>query len=267
MNLFTRILLTLLAGGISLSLRAQTGVQVSPVRLFFPESVGTAQTAFIRVVNPSAEKIVLQLSCADWKRDSLGSKVYYDPGQLPTTCCRYLRFSPESVELNAGQEAQVLVSFRAPEPADRQLRNAMIFLTQVNEKELAAKSKAQAMLLFKLQLGVHAYFLPSANKHRQVEVTDIRATKNGSVRQIQARIENRGNLPLESFMRLELLNMDTDAEVKLDPVPFNSLPGESFWVTIDLPATVKPGKYLLSAIADSGPDADVKVAELEMKIE
>lgn len=267
MKQLLRSLLLVLAGGCLMPAYSQAGLQVSPVRLFFPESAGSPQTAFIQVSNPSAEKIVLQVSCADWRRDSLGSKVYFEPGKLATSCCRYLRFSPESIELAPRQNGQVLVSFQAPEPADRQWRNAMIFLTQVNEKELAVQSKSQAMLLFKVQLGVHAYFLPTANKSRKMDLADIRAQKTGATRQMQVRIENKGNLPLESFLRLELLNMENDAELKLDPVPFNSLPGESFWVTVDLPAAVKPGKYLISAIAESGPDTDVKVAELEMKIE
>lgn len=253
--------------GIITFANAQTGLQVSPVRLFFPERDGSTQTAIIRVGNPSQQKVVLQVSCADWKRDTLGEKQYYKASSQLNSSCPYLSFNPEFITLMPGQEAQVLTTLKMPSGNQNILRNGMIFLTQTNEKELAAQNLQSSGFIIRVQLGVHAYIIPTSLQKKSIQVTDITLAKKDGKRKLKVWIKNDGQLPMESFLRLELMNLDSDEEIKLDAVPFNSLPGEAFWVIADVPDKVEPGKYLISAIADSGPDLSLQVVEIEMKID
>ncbi len=247
--------------------KAQTGMQVSPVRLFFPEREGSTQTALIRVGNPSEKTIVMQLSCADWKRDTLGEKQYYKAATRENSACPYLSFNPEFITLLPKQEGQVLTTLKMPQGDQNRLRNAMIFLTQTNEQELAAQALQKSGFIIRIQLGVHAYIIPTALQKRSIQLTDISYLKKEGKRKVRVWIKNDGELPMESFLRLELMNTDTDEEIKLEAVPFNSLPGEAYWVAADLPEQLKPGKYLISAIADNGPDLSLQVVEIEMKID
>ncbi len=247
--------------------KSQTGMQVSPVRLFFPEREGSTQTALIRVGNPSQQKIVMQLSCADWKRDTLGEKQYYKANSQNNSACPYLSFSPEFITLLPQQEGQVLATLKMPQGNQNILRNAMIFLTQTNEQELAAQSLQKSGFIIRIQLGVHAYIIPTALQKKSIQLTDISYLKKEDKRRLRVWIKNDGELPMESFLRLELMNTETDEEIRLEAVPFNSLPGEAYWVGADLPEKLKPGKYLISAIADNGPDLSLQVVEIEMKID
>jgi hypothetical protein len=67
-------------------------------------------------------------------------------------------------------------------------------------------------------------------------------------------------------MRVELTNLKTAEEVKLESIPVNSMPGERIWVNAPLPAKLPAGRYLVITIIDSGPDVPLQVAELETDV-
>ncbi|OMP13204.1 hypothetical protein COLO4_02091 [Corchorus olitorius] len=200
----------------------------------------------------------MQLSCADWKRDTLGEKQYYKANTQHNSACPYLSFSPEFITLLPQQEGQILTTLKMPQGNQNIFRNAMIFLTQTNEQELAAQSLQKSGFIIRIQLGVHAYIIPTALQKKSIQLTDISYLKKEGKRKLRVWIKNDGELPMESFLRLELMNTDTDEEIRLEAIPFNSLPGEAYWVVADLPETLKTGKYLISAIADNGPDLSLQ---------
>ncbi|GAB3343073.1 hypothetical protein GCM10027299_58470 [Larkinella ripae] len=244
--------------------QAQTGFQVSPARLFFQQKATAVQTGKIHLSNPTENRLVLQASCADWRRDSTGTKVYSTPGSLPGSCCSRIQVTPSVIELAPGEEKDVLVTIAAEsQPGNGTIRNAMLFLTQNNEQELARAKGNVSQLIIKIQIGVHTYLLPDGSAHPDIDITAMNVLKPAQQYQVAVQVQNKGNALLESLLRLEYLNLETMEEVKAEPIAVNTMPKDRFRVMADVPPTLSAGKYLIVAVLDSGPGQSLKVAELE----
>ncbi|GAB3921953.1 hypothetical protein GCM10028804_18630 [Larkinella terrae] len=246
------------------STQAQVGFQVSPAKLYFQQKGNAVQTARMHLTNPTNTRLELQATCADWRRDSTGSKVYYAPGTLPGSCCALLKITPSVIELEPGEEKDVLVSISAePKPAYGKIRNAMIFLTQSNEQELARAKSSAPQLLIKMQIGVHVYLTPEGNSTPDIDITSMDVSKPAQQYQVKVQVQNKGEALVESQLRMEYLNLETMEEVKAEPIAVNTMPQDKFKVVAEVPRNLSAGKYLIVAVLDSGPSQALKVAELE----
>lgn len=242
--------------------QAQIGFQVSPAKLYATHNRTGEQTLRLHLKNAMDTRLVLQATCADWRRDSVGAKAYYPPGSLPTSCCSLINVTPSVIELAAYEERDVLVTVLAdPHPSNGLLRNGMLLLTQSNEYEVA-KAKG-ASVVVKAEIGVHLYVLPEVSRQPDIAITGMDVAKVGEQYRVKVQVENNGGTLLESQLRLEYLNLDTMHELKAEPMPVNTMPNESFKVAAAVPSALTMGKYLIVAILDSGPGQTLKVAELE----
>ncbi len=245
------------------SCHAQVGFEVSPARLYFnPKGTGE-QTVRLHLNNTSDTRLVLQAECADWHRDSMGTKVYYPAGTLPTSCCAWIKVSPSVIELAPGEKRDVLVTMLAHQvPQSGTLYNGMLQLTQSNEQEVA-RLRGASQFVIKAQIGVHLYVLPTEVMQPDIAITGMSVARQGEQNQVNVQIHNQGGTLLESHLRLEYLNLETLEEVKAEPVPVNTMPKDAFKVVAAVPAKLSTGKYLIVAVLDSGPSQALKVAELE----
>lgn len=194
----------------------QSSFQVESSRLFFSEPVaGAAPATKLKVKNPGTSRLIIRASCADWERDSVGDKKYYPPGTLKTSCCPYLTVQPETIELNPGQEQELLITLD-PATKPQRMLNGMLMLTQVNEEEFG-KSKAKAQIMFRMRIGVHLYYTPKHVTKRSLSVDTlfvINDTKE--LKPLQVKIHNTGDLNLDSHVRFELTNLQTSQEYKVE---------------------------------------------------
>ncbi|GAB4033934.1 fimbrial biogenesis chaperone [Spirosoma gilvum] len=242
--------------------QAQTGFQVSPAKIYFSAKESGDQTARIHLNNTMNVRLVLQATCADWLRDSTGSKVYYRPGSLPTSCCSFFTVTPSTIELAPGEERDVLVTMQAnPQLTSGKIRNGMLLLTQANEREVAQAKASQ--FIIKVEIGVHVYLLPGETSPPDIAITGMNVIKAENQFLVKVQVENKGGTLLESQLRMEYLNTETMEEIKADPIPVNTMPKDAFNVVTAIPPKLTEGKYLIVAILDSGPNQALKVAELE----
>lgn len=245
----------------------QTSFQVESSRLFFSEPVaGVAPTTKLKVKNPGTSRLTIRASCSDWQRDSLGDKKYFPPGTLKTSCCPYLTVQPETIELNPGQEQELLVTLDPATQPNRML-NGMLMLTQVNEEEWQGKTKSKAQIMFRMRIGVHLYYTPKNVTKRSLSVdTLFIANDTKELKPLQVKIHNTGDLNLDSHVRFELTNLQTSQEYKVESLAVNTMPAETIWLKTELPANLAGGRYLVVAIVDSGPETQLEVAELETEL-
>lgn len=243
--------------------QAQIGFQVSPAKLYFNRKGLSEQTMRLHLVNPMDTRLVLQATCADWRRDSTGDKVYYPAGSLPASCCSMIKVTPSVIELAPGEKRDVLVTLTANSPSSTgTISHGMLLLTQSNEQEVS-KLKGATQFVIKAQIGVHLYVVPEESLPPGIAITNMGVDKSGEHYQVKIQIHNDGGTLLESQLRLEYLNVETMEEVKPEAIPVNTMPNDDFKVMAAVPPTLPAGKYLIVAILDSGPGQALKVAELE----
>jgi len=268
-----------------LSVSAQVGFQVSPGKVFFQQAAGQPATQSVTITNSTPNPLVLQCTFSDWIRDSMGDKIYAAPGFYPTSNSKFLKVVPESFSLAPGESKAVEVSMLIPPGSDKAVSNSMLFVTQINEKDLAQKDKnKQAMMLFRIQIGIHIYNEPPQLQNKNIEIEDVvifnsqvKTPKPGTATEkrdsiiinqqlMKAYIQNKGDLIAEGTLRFELTHQKTLKEFKPEPVPFNSLPGDKLVLSRVLPTDLPKGKYSVVTIADFGTDQPLKVAETEIEI-
>ncbi|GAB4015235.1 fimbrial biogenesis chaperone [Spirosoma koreense] len=246
--------------------QAQIGFQVSPAKLYFTQRGTAEQTLRLHLKNPMDTRLILQATCADWRRDSTGDKVYYPSGTLPTSSCSLFKITPSLIELAPGEERDVLVTLTTGSSNKLNfIRNGMLLLTQSNEQEVA-RLKGASQFIVKAQIGVHVYVLPEETPQADIAITGLDVAKAGEQYQVKVQVNNTGGTLLESELRLEYLNLETMEEVKTAAVPVNTMPKDAYKVTAAVPANLSAGKYLIVAVLDSGPSQALKVAELEANL-
>lgn len=243
--------------------QAQASFQVSPAKLYFTQKASGEQTTKLHIRNTSGNRLVLQSSCVDWRRDSLGVKVYYKPGALPTSCCTLVRVTPSVIDMAPGEERDVLVTMLADDRPATAIRNSMLLLTQANEQEVAKLTGNASQFIIKVEIGVHVYLLPEATAQPDIAITNMEVVQSAKPYHINVQVHNNGGTLLESQLRLEYLNLETMEELKTEPVPVNTMPRDDFRVVANVPPSLKAGKYLIVAVLDSGQNHALKVAELE----
>lgn len=259
--------------------QGQIGFQVNQPKLYFNEQNGSVAPLRVTVTNPSPVRMVIRASCSDWRRDSLGGKQYFKPGTLTTSCCPYLQVEPETVELPPGAQQDMLVTLKPPLGLNQQqVHNGMLILAQINEQETADAQEKKSQFIYKVQIGVHLYHVPSGVAEKSLAIDSltmslvndttsrmgIRVNKAGH--RLGVRVSNTGGLQLESHIRLELTNLQTAEETKIPAVPVNTLPGDRIWVMTPLSDKLAKGRYLIIAIVDSGSDMPLQVGELETEL-
>lgn len=270
-----QIFLSLLALAIAGNLFAQGGFLAKPTKLYFDPAPASQQKQNITIRNTSGDPVVLECSLQDWKRDSIGNKVYSNAGTLPSSCGRYVKVTPEVLALQPGEEREVEVTLSAPPDSIKQTLNAMLMLTQVNEKKAEKSKIVQTQIVVRMQIGVHVYFEPSYLAQKDVDLQRLFFAKSGTAskedllaneRGLVSEIANTGQLVAEGKLRLELSNLQTQQVWKLDEKEFNSMPGDLLQIPFTLPSGLPKGAYNVLAMLDLGANLPLKIIEAQIDL-
>lgn len=242
------------------------GFSISPSRIFFTGNPGETVTQTITFTNTSPNALSFVTRVQDWKRDSTGTKVYFD-NLLPSSNAKWISLSENAIIIQPGEVKQVIVSLNIPKDAHK-LSHTMLFFTQVKEQQKLQAAKVAIGVNVLMEVGVQIYYTPSGLKAGELEFLafeDRGMVKNGekNIRRVALKIHNTGDINKDAFLRLELTNKETGEEIKIEPKTLAMLPEETQWVMVDLPATLK-GKFLTVAMLDAGSTYDLKVAEKEI---
>ena len=266
-------------------LLAQAGFQVSPGKLFFRQQAGQQSSQNVIVMNSSTQRVVVRCHFSDWRRDSIGDKKYAPSGSMLQGNSSYLKVIPEILTLEPGEKKSVEVIMNLPEGKDTSVTNSMLFITQVDEKKAADKSeKKEAFMKFLLEMGVHVYNEPPHLQFKNVDIESVKFISkydttiefNKKIQRLDTTIrlrqeiigwiKNTGDLIAEGTVRYELTEKATGKEVKLEAVPFNSLPNDRLIAIRPIPKDTPTGKYTLIMLVDIGMDLPLKVGEAEIVI-
>lgn len=246
----------------------QKSMLVNPGKLFFQQRGNTPETKTVTITNQSDAPISIRCTFADWKRDSVGSKIYYPPGTIQHSNAKYIKVNPQFITIGPKEARNVEVTLMVPDSLANRTTNAMLFITQFEENRSVEKSKELKQLInINLEIGVHVYNEPPNLQRKDVDITGLsfRPEKDSTTSgQMVIRYRNSGELVAAGDIRVEL----TDAsgkEYKLKTDQFNSLPGDEMLMKYKLPLLNK-GKYQVVTILDLGNDLPLKIAEKELEI-
>lgn len=243
----------------------------SPTRIFFKGNPGETVTENVTVVNSGTDVYEFVTRLQDWKRDSLGTKVYFPMGTLPNSNGKTISLSSTNFSLAAGEKKSFTISMRIPESQNNSVStNSMLFFTQANPKE-SGKSDAMGIgIRLSIELGVQLFYTPAEARPGEMKFLafeyDTTINEQYKTGRLAVKFENTGDLNKDGFVRFELTNKQTGEEIKLQPIPIAIMPHNYQWVYGALTAGLSTGDYLAVAILDTGGNNDLKVAEKDIHV-
>lgn len=244
-------------------------ISLQPSILDFRLGPSATQSQSISISNLSDKKIAFQAYLADWLRDSVGGHQYFRPDTLSRSCASWVRLSKNFLEIEPGKTEELIVQLQAPADAAslNQMKWAMLFLQSTEEQNAGSKNNKQLQTQVKelLRIGVHIYQTPPALNKRAAKAVSLKAVENEK-NTYEFTMQNIGDVMLQSKAHIELTDVQTGKEYKLDKIEFPIFPEGVRRVKFAIQDTVPPGKYSALAILDLGEEMPLEAIEKVIEI-
>jgi len=249
------------------------GVSISPSRIFFSAKSGETMQEKLLISNSSNKEYFFQISLKDWKRDSLGRKLFSEPGTSPTSNARWVEMEEGNiVRIGPNQKKEVRVSLKHPDSLQQpRFSNSMLFFTQFTPQSdtLQEVGKMGVRVLF--EFGIHLYHTPISAGPPDIAFMEFQdaglvESTQGKMRQIRLKVKNSGERVSDANIKLELTNKTDGQETLLEPIGVSLMPGEEQWVSFFAPVSLK-GNYLGASIAEVIGTSRKRIAEKDLIFE
>lgn len=250
----------------------QTGITISPSKLYYKFPYGGNGTQKIILQNPNDKDLEIGVSINDWEYDSLGNNVTSEAGTLKNSCSNWIRIAEGTYfVLKPYERKEIEVALTAPSDADASVpvHTSMLYFTQLNPGG-GADAQQGANVRVTVKMGVKVYHTFVTNPTKDVEITDFKHQVSTAGEQknnvLEMQIDNLGDTWVEGKVKVEMLNTSSGKKTKLDAVDFYQLPGDKRIVKINIPDKTKGGKYNATAVVSYGDRDELKVAELDFEL-
>lgn len=242
---------------------AQTGVSVSPPRLYFESDAGKSSRQKVTVTNVSATHVMnLAVSTGDWQYDEMGDNVMYPADSLASSCAGWVSFSKADsyFSLKPGENKEVEVNITVPNTleGDISAHTAMLYVTQMNPVD-DVDSKG-ANIKVSVRSGIKLFHRTTVIKNRKLEIENILFDNKSN--RVELYFSNNGNVWADGIVYPELLNTATGKKTVLNHVVFYSMPADKRKMLISLPENLEKGKYTANILLDYGDDNTIEMGEL-----
>jgi hypothetical protein len=248
--------------------KAQTGVSVSPPRLYFESGNGNSNTQKITVTNVSAKNSLdLAVSLGDWEYDGKGENVTYAANTLPSSCASWASVKKEDnyFTLAPGEKKDIEVTLTVPNVlSDAQsVHTAVLYVSQMNPVDDVDHKGANIKV--SIRSGIKLFHKLPAAKTKKLEIQNLVYGKSTGT--INVFFENHGDVWADGKIYTDFVNTQTGKKISLDPVIFYTMPGNKREMNIPLPAGLEKGKYTASVMIDYGDNNNLELGELSFSYE
>lgn len=243
---------------------AQTGISISPPRVYYVIGPGQSQTEKVVVSNPSRDyPLELAVSFEDWAYDAYGDNQMYQAGTLATSCAAWLSVPEAYFSLAPGESKEIDVQMTVPVGYQNDtvsVHTAILYVTQLNPRDGVDQQGANIRIA--VRTGIKLYQRLPGNFNPSLEITNFRYAQE-DVPALILHFDNDGDVWADGRISLELLNQATGAKRLVPDELFYSMPGDQRQKYLTLPEDLEAGKYIATAIVNYGEANTVKIAELE----
>ncbi len=246
------------------------GISVSPSSMHLKIKPGTTEVKEIKVKNFTRKKYSFSVFFNDFEMTDAGK-----PATLPHEKRRYglskfIGVSPSFFELNPGEEIKVKLSISIPD--DEEGYRAMwtiVAIDQVVERppidpSVGSPDRLALGVIPTFGIGVYVYQNPPDVIVNKLEIESLKFDRENNI--IVFSVKNIGDGISYCISFLELSNINTGEQYKLDVKRFVILPQYSRVFSYRLPSDIKPGHYSAIGVIDYGDKEEIIAAEIEFDI-
>lgn len=270
------LLIPLLAFVAATASHAQ-GFSVAYSDVEFVVSPGETVTTSIKVTNLSDRAKVLRVYGGDWVRVREGITDYVfeeEPGQEVRSLLPWMIFSPDQIELEAGETREVYCEVEVPEdPALEGSYWGVIFIQDVPLAEPGFPAPSNNSM----NVGINTIFRYAVKIFATIEGTEVR---EGSFTDlfieqvadgfdVTAVFDNPGNIYMRPKAWLEVRDTAGNSIYQQEHIRQTILPESTHEYKFELEGlSLTPGSYLVMVIADYGASTLIAAqARMEIKAE
>lgn len=255
--------LYILFEGILLSY-AQTGISVSPPRLYFESGPGRTVTEKVSVTNASNTTVLdLSISLADWAYDENGSNIILPADSLKSSFAKWVTINEGSYfSLKPGESKDITVNVTIPPGITNEIPayTALLFVSQMNPVDDVNAQGSQIKL--SVRSGIKLYLRSTGtDKVKKMEITGLKFDPQAN--ELVLGFINHSNVWADGVIYTDLLNTGTGKPVKIEETGFRTLPGDKRITRISLPKDLPKGNYTATIMMDFGNDSEMEAAELK----
>ncbi|MDR6157755.1 P pilus assembly chaperone PapD [Chryseobacterium sp. SLBN-27] len=241
---------------------AQTGVSVSPPRLYFESTAGNSNTQKITITNVSTKNTLdLAVSLGDWEYNEKGENIMYAANTLKNSCAGWISVKKEDnyFSLAPGERKDIDVTITVPnKPTDTlAAHTAVLYVSQMNPVDDVDNKGAKIKV--SIRSGIKVFHKVPSAKAKKIEIQNL--TYDKPKKQLDLFFENQGNIWTDGKVYTDLVNIEDGKKVSIDPIIFYTMPGNKREMDISLPADLPKGKYTASVMIDYG-DNNLELGEL-----
>lgn len=266
----SRFILLTIIGIFLIQMGFAQSISFSPARIFFKGNPGETVTQDITLFNSSKDTYEFIINIKDWKRDSLGTKVYFPIGVLPNSNAKNISMESTNFKLDAGEKRTFTISMLIPKDNNNISSNSMLFFTQTNAKQPIVSGATGIGIKINLELGVQLFYTPTMAKVGEMKFLafeyENKVLGQEKINRFAVKFENTGDFNKDGVIRFELTNKQTGEETKLPPTSIAIMPHDQQWIYCPILNPLTAGEYLVVAILDTGENNDLKVAEKEINV-
>ena len=248
--------------------KAQTGISVSPPRLYFASAAGVSNTEKVNVTNVSTKNSLdLAVSLGDWEYDVKGENQMHPANSLPTSCTGWITIKKEDTyfSLAPGESREIEITITSPTVAKDHLsaHTALLYVSQMNPVD-DVDSKG-ANIKVSIRSGIKIFHKKPEATRKKLEITDL--TFDAVKKTLNLSFENQAEIWVDGKVNADILNAGNGKKTTLNPIVFYTMPGNKRQMEITLPQGLEKGKYTASVLIDYGDAENLELGELNFSYE
>ena len=245
-------------------------VNINPSILeFHLQNINSAETKVIRISNNSSKTQSFELSLGDWTRKKDGAHEYFKPNTNPYSCASWIKLDKNFIEIPADSFGEIALTLQATnKPQDLEtMKWAMLFIQGANLKKPVTNgpNEAKASVQEIIRMGIHIYQTPPSLTESLAKAISLTSTKeNPKVYDFE--IENIGKIMINGRSHLEITNLTSSEETITETIEYPVFPGCKRIFPLELPSTIKPGKYSILAVLEYSDNSPLEAVEKVIEI-
>lgn len=248
-------------------IHAQTGISVSPPRIYFESESGVSNTEKITITNVSEKNTLdLAVSLGDWEYDEKGENMMYVAGTLPTSCASWITVKKEDAyfSLSPGERRDISITLTAPDNfGNLAAHTAVLYVSQMNPVDDVDSNGANIKV--SIRSGIKIFHkIPNA-KNKKIEITNLKFDQKKNA--LTLFFENQSNIWVDGKVTTDIINSTNGKKITIDPVIFYTMPGNKRELQIPLTKTPEKGSYTASVLMDYGDSENLELGELNFNYE
>jgi len=243
------------------------GVSVSPSSMHLSIKPGSSVSKEIRVKNDTKIKYSFQVGFNDFEMGTNGKPISINPIESKYALSKWTTVSPSYFELNPGEDIKLKMIVTIPDEEGAYVAAwTIVTIEQVTERppldDGSHPSRLSMGVLNSFGFGIYLYQNPPNVILNKLDITSL----SYKDRKVNLSVKNTGDGISYCTSYLELTNLKTGEQKKLQAKKFTILPQYSREFNYELGDDILPGKYSAVGVIDYGNKEELVAAELEFEI-